>query len=67
MAPRFGVLEVDPETAVEVMTNLPVSIVRVNVWVALGFTPLLALMQNVVVPTGEADCWRWWPSHCRCR
>ena len=34
--------------------HFPVPMVRVNCWVALGLTPLVALRQKVVVPAGEA-------------
>jgi hypothetical protein len=47
IGPRFGVLDVAPDTAVELITSVSVSIVSVNVWVVFGLTPFTALTQTV--------------------
>jgi hypothetical protein len=47
IGPRFGVLDVAPETAVELITRVSESIVSVNFWVLFGLAPFAALTHTV--------------------
>jgi hypothetical protein len=47
IGPRLGVLDVAPDTAVELITRVSESIVSVNFWVPFGLTPFAALMHAV--------------------
>jgi hypothetical protein len=50
IGPRFGVADVAPDTALLVMTRLPLLTVSVKVCVADGVTPLVAVRHSVYVP-----------------
>jgi hypothetical protein len=47
MGPRFGVLEVAPDTAGELITSVSVSMVSVKLWVPFGLTPFATSMHTV--------------------
>jgi hypothetical protein len=47
IGPRFGVLDVAPDTAPELITSVSVSIVSVNFWVVFGLTLFAALTHTV--------------------
>jgi hypothetical protein len=47
IGPRFEVLDVAPDTAGDVMTRLPVVIVRVKVWDELAWDAAEVVMQSV--------------------
>jgi hypothetical protein len=47
IGPRFGVLDVAPDTGVELITRVSGSIVSVNFWMLFGLAPFAALTHTV--------------------
>ena len=47
IGPRFGVLDVAPETAGELITRVSVATVSVNIWVPVVPLPFVALRHTV--------------------
>ena len=47
IGPRFGVLDVAPDTGVELITRVSGSIVSANFWMLFGLAPFAALTHTV--------------------